>query len=148
MTKTRTKTTKKPRKAASRVPPAPRKATERLRDTWSQTLASLGAAEAAVEKQVRGLLKRNRISTKDASTLLRDVNTMVARERRKAAGQLEARLAALQVRARKERAVVARMASDAAQSALAAFNIPSRHEVQDLTRKVDQLSRKIDSLRR
>jgi hypothetical protein len=44
--------------------------------------------------------------------------------------------------------MVGRMASDAAQSALAAFNIPSRKEVQELTRKVDQLSRKIDSLRR
>lgn len=124
------------------------KAVDRLRETWSQTVASLASAEAAVEKQVRRLLQRNRISTKDASTLLKDVNALVSRERKKAARQLEGRLAALQVRARKERQVVARMANQAAQSALAAFNIPSRQEVQELTRKVDQLSRKIDSFRR
>jgi hypothetical protein len=101
-----------------------------------------------VEKRVRALLERNRISTRDASTLLKDVNALVGRERKKAARQLEARLQALQARARKERKVVARMANDAAQNALAAFNIPSRQEVQELTRKVDQLSRKIDSFRR
>jgi polyhydroxyalkanoate synthesis regulator phasin len=148
MAKRKTKSTHKARKTATRVRPAARKAGGRLRDTWSQTVASVAAAEAAVEKQVRSLLHRKRISTRDASRLLKDVNAMIARERKKAAGQLEARLAALQARARKERLVVARMASDAAQSALAAFNIPSRQEVQDLTRKVDQLSRKIGSLRR
>jgi polyhydroxyalkanoate synthesis regulator phasin len=126
---------------------APR-AADRLRETWSQTLASLSSAEAAVEKQVRRLLQRNRISTKDASTLLKDVSALLTRERRKAARQLETRLVALQARARKERKAVARMADDAVQGALAAFNIPSRQEVQELTRKVDQLSRKIDSFRR
>ena len=97
---------RKSRKAAAR------KATDRFRETWAQTLA------------------------------------LVSRERKKAARQLEARLADLQARARKERQVVARMANEAAQSALAAFNIPSRREVQELTRKVAQLSRKIDSFRR
>ena len=133
---------RKSRKTAARKP------TDRFRETWAQTLASLASAEAAVEKQVRRLLQRNRISTRDASTLLKDVNALVSRERKKAARQLEARLADLQARARKERQVVARMANEAAQNALAAFNIPSRREVQELTRKVDQLSRKIDSFRR
>ncbi len=136
------------RRAARKGKALPWKATDRLRDTWAQTLASLASAEATVEKQVRRLLQRNRIGTKDAATLLKDVNTLVGRERKKAARQLEARLKSLQARARKERKVVARMANEAAQNALAAFNIPSRQEVHELTRKVDQLSRKIDSFRR
>jgi hypothetical protein len=111
-------------------------------------MASLAAAEKAVEKQVRRVLQRNRIGTKDAATVVKDVKALVTRERKKAARQLEVRLTALQARARKERQVVARMANAAAQSALAAFNVPSRREVQDLTRKVDQLSRKIDARRR
>ena len=40
------------------------------------------------------------------------------------------------------------MLDDAVQRALAALNIPSRQEVQTLTRKVAQLSRKIDRLER
>jgi hypothetical protein len=125
-----------------------RRAAERVRGTWSETLASLAAAEKAVEKQVRRVLQRNRIGTKDAATVLKDVKALVARERKKAARHLEVRLTALQARAKKERHAVARMANAAAQSALAAFNVPSRREVQDLTRKVDQLSRKIDARRR
>jgi polyhydroxyalkanoate synthesis regulator phasin len=34
------------------------------------------------------------------------------------------------------------------QAALSAVNIPSRHEVHELTRKVDELSRKIDRFKR
>lgn len=134
-----TKTTRKTKTKKSSAPAArvrrtkkemarmsrPQKAADRLRETWSQTVASLASAEVAVEKQVRRLLQRNRISTQDASTLLEHVNALVSRERK----------------------VVARMAGQAAQSALATFNIPSRQEVQELTRKVDQLSRKIDSVR-
>jgi polyhydroxyalkanoate synthesis regulator phasin len=149
----RTKTTRRTKRTmhvprSARTRPGARKAADRLLETWSETVAKVTAAEKRIETQVRRLLQRNRISTKDAATLLRDVNARVAKESRKAARQLEARLDALQARARKERAVVARMASEAAQGALAAFNIPSRKEVHELTRKVDQLSRKIDSLRR
>jgi hypothetical protein len=40
------------------------------------------------------------------------------------------------------------MVDDAVKRGLAAFNIPSRHEVAELTRKVDELSRKIDGFKR
>jgi polyhydroxyalkanoate synthesis regulator phasin len=145
---TRAKKAMHARRSTSRVRPVARQAADRLRETWSDTVARVSAAEKKVEKQVRRLLERNQIGTTDAATLLHDVNARVAKERKRAARQLEARLAAVQARARKERQVVARMASEAAQGALAAFNIPSRKEVHELTRKVDQLSRKIDSLRR
>ena len=36
----------------------------------------------------------------------------------------------------------------AVQGTLARFNIPSRQEIQDLTRKVDELTRKIESFKR
>jgi poly(hydroxyalkanoate) granule-associated protein len=87
------------RKAAPR--PAPRRsrnsATKHLRETWRQTLASLGS---------------------------------------------------LQARLVRERETVTRAAEDAVQRALAALNIPSRHEVQELSRKVDELSRRIEAFRR
>jgi len=37
---------------------------------------------------------------------------------------------------------------DAVRRTLAALNIPSRNEVQELTRRVEELSRKIDRFRR
>ncbi len=41
-----------------------------------------------------------------------------------------------------------RYADEAVQGALAALNIPSRREVHELTRRVEELSRKIDGFRR
>ena len=70
------------------------------------------------------------------------------KERSKALKQLEAHLAMLQTRAKKERKALTRMADDAVQNTLAALNIPSRQEVQELTRRVEELSRKIDGFRR
>jgi polyhydroxyalkanoate synthesis regulator phasin len=126
----------------------PRTAGARLRDTWSATLATLASAEAEVEKQIRTLLKNNNISAKDARSALRDLRTRIDRERKKALKQLDTRLQGLQTRIRKERKNVSRMVEDGVQSALAALNIPSRKEVADLTAKVEQLSRKIDTVRR
>ena len=135
-----------PRRAARKV--VHRKTGDVLKDTWYSTVGALTNAQESVEKEVRALLKKNKISTKDAASMLKDLNSRVTRERKKALKQLEARLSAVQLRLRKERKAVARMVDDAVQGALAAFNIPSRQEVHELTRKVDELSKKIDSLRR
>ena len=135
------------RRTAKRKPAA-KTAGARLRDTWAATLATLASAESEVEKQIRTLLKNNNISAKDARTALKDLRSRIDRERRKALKQLDGRLKGLQSRIRKERKNVARMVEDGVQSALAALNIPSRQEVADLTGKVEQLSRKIDQVRR
>jgi uncharacterized membrane protein len=148
--KTRTKragrTVTHPRREARKV--THRKTGDVLKDTWYSTVGAITSAQEGLETQVRSLLKKNRIGTRDAATILKDVNSLITRERKKALKELEARLGTLQARARKERKVVARMVDDAVQAALAAFNIPSRQEVHELTRKVNELSKKIDSFRR
>ena len=126
----------------------PRTAEQRIRKTWNDTVQALTTAEARVEKQIRGLLKRNKISTKDAATTIKDVRALVGRERKKALKQLEARFASLRPGCAKERKNASKKVDDAVLTALATFNIPSRQEVHELTRKVDELSKKIDSLKR
>jgi polyhydroxyalkanoate synthesis regulator phasin len=148
----------KRRKSAGRKAPYPARvarraphtktAGARLKDTWYATLGALTSAEENLEKQVRRLLKRNKITTKDASAMLKDVGALIGRERRKALKDLDGRMKALQARVRKERKTVSRTVNDAVQAALSAVNIPSRHEVHELTRKVDELSRKIDRFKR
>ena len=120
---------------------------EALREAWQAAVANLVTAEHDVEKQMRALLQKNKISTKDARALLKTLGSRVATERKRAQKELEARLAALQTRVKKERKVLGRVLDDAVRRALAAFNIPSRHEVTDLTRRVEQLSRKIDTFK-
>jgi phosphate uptake regulator len=123
-------------------------AQSRFRNTWEVAVARVTEAEARVQKEVRALLRRSKIGTQDAATMLRDVRALVERERKKGLKQLEGRLAALQSRVRTERKNAARTIEGAVQGALARFNIPSRQEVQELTRKVNELSRKIESARR
>jgi len=120
------------KKAARRLRAATpaREAKSRLETTWKDTQAALSSAEATVEKRVKTWSHR------------------LERERKKALKQIEGRLAVLQTRAKKERRTVTRMVDDAVQRTLAALNIPSRQEVQALTRRVEELSGRIDRFRR
>lgn len=141
------------RKATKRVPARARRsraqqAAAAVRETWNSALAALGEAEADVEKQVKHLLKANRIDAKDAGTLVKSLNAAIDRGRRSAMKELEARVADVQARIAEERQSLGKAVGERVQTTLATFNIPSRKEVAELTHKVDALSRKIDGLRR
>jgi len=128
------------------LPRNPREAGELLKHTWDTTLASLAGAQADLEKQVKSLLKRNRIDASDASALLQSLNAAFVRERKQAVKALDGRVKSLQTRIAKERKAVGKRIDGAVQSALGSLNIPSRSEVAELTRKVEALSGKVDRL--
>lgn len=136
------------RRARSTRPAVARRAATRLERTLKDTRKALTSAETTVEKQVRGLIKRTGVDTKKATTALRDWNARLERERKKAVKQIEGRVAEWQARAKKERRVIGRRVEEAVQNALAALNIPSRDEVHELTRKVEELSHRIERFRR
>lgn len=127
---------------------APRKAGDVLRNTWASTLGALTSAQTEMEKQIRLLLKKNKITAKDAAGMLKELSARIAAERKRALKELESRMKTVQTRLKKERKAVGRIVDDAVQGALATFNIPSRQEIGELTRKVDELSKKIDSFGR
>lgn len=124
------------------------RAQKALREAWDNTLQGLTRAEAEIEKQVRALLKKNKINVDDAAEMLKKLRSSAEKERTRGMKELEARLKLLQARVKKEGVNVAKMAEEAVQSALAALNIPSRREVAELTRKVEQLSRRLGALGR
>lgn len=138
------------KKLARRRRPAPRArhAKSRIEKTWKDARAALSSAEATVEKRVKALVKRSGVDTRQAGEALAAWRHRLDRERRRALKRLEGRLAGLQGRARKERRALARAVDDAVQRALASLNIPTRHEVHALTRRVAELSRKVDRFRR
>ena len=139
---------KQSRKKTAVVPTRAAQAQAALRETWASTTRALSAAEAEVQKQLKSLLKRNKMSVDDATTLLRQFQARVAKERAKRMKELEARAGAVQSRVQRESRNAGRFVAEAVQSTLAALNIPSRKEVAELTRKVDALSKKIDKLRK
>jgi hypothetical protein len=138
------------KKAAPRRRPAARtrRAKGRLERTWEDTQAALSSAEATVEKRVKALVKRSGVDTRQARETLNAWRHRLDRERKKALKQVEGRLAVLQTRAKKERRAIARMVDDAVQRTLAALNIPSRQEIHELTRRVEDLSHKVERFRR
>jgi hypothetical protein len=155
----RTGTTRtKKQTARPRKPAAKRKATKRstkarrtadpVRDAWSSAVETLQLAHDEAERQVVLLLKKHKIGARDASGVVKELRKRFEKERKKAIKQLEAHVSTLQSRVDKEKKAVSRVVDHAVKNALAAFNIPSRQEVARLTRKVDQLSKKIDTMKR
>jgi hypothetical protein len=120
----------------------------RLREAWQELATAVAEAQANLETETRKLLKRHHIRTKDGATLMADLGALVDRERRKAAKELRSRLRDVQGRVEAERRGAARGLDDAVRSALAALNIPSRAEVATLTRKVEELAKKVERLKR
>ncbi len=136
-------------KARKRTKQAPASgAAETLRASWAQAQDALGAAQAEVEKQVRAALKQNKIGGRQADVVLQDLTARFEKERRKAQRHFETQVATLAGRVQKGGKAAGRRVGQAVEHALAALNIPSRREVADLTKKVEQLSKKIDALKR
>jgi hypothetical protein len=123
-------------------------AAEALRSAWAQAQHGLGTAQAAVEKQVKAALKRNKIGGREAAVVLKDLGARFEQERKKARKGLESQLTTLRSRVRTEGKAAGHRIGEAVGQALAALNIPSRREVANLTKKVGELSKKIDALKR
>jgi len=134
--------------AKSKVKPTGRSAAELARSAWQQAVEAVVSAEQQAEKQVRQLLKRNKLGGKEAAQVIADLKGRFERERKKASKGLDSQLKALQARIQRERASAGKRVGQAVQHTLASLNIPSRREISDLTRKVEELSRKIDALKR
>lgn len=135
------------KKKTSRTKSAPETTAEMLRERWQAALKSLASTEAELEKQWKHLVKKSGLSGKDAKGALKELRVRLEKERQRALKNIEAGVAGLQARVKEERAVLSHKANEVMKGALVAFNIPSRQEVGELTRKVNELSRKIDSFK-
>lgn len=145
---TKIRKTVKPVHRKATLPRSPREVGGLLKHTWDNTLASLSSAQTDIEKQVKSLMKRNKIDASDAQALLHSLNAAFLRERQHVLRALDGRVKDLQARIAKERKVVGRRIDGAVQSTLGSLNIPSRSEVAHLTHKVEALSAKIDRMKR
>lgn len=137
--------TKKTKKKATRTATDP---ATMVREAWATTLETLVSAEQEAEKQLRALLKKNKFTAEEASAAVRDLRSRIEKERKKALKQFDTQVQSVQARVKKERKALGRVVDDAVRGTLVALNIPTRQEVAELTRKVGELSRKIDGFRK
>jgi poly(hydroxyalkanoate) granule-associated protein len=89
-------------------------------------------------------MKEKNLTGKDASAALRDLRKRLEKERKKASKDFGVRLGQIQERVVKEGQAIRRSSEDAVQRALGALNVPSREDIGRLTRKVEELSKKVD----
>jgi polyhydroxyalkanoate synthesis regulator phasin len=122
-------------------PPAARDERGRLARSWDDTRATL-------EKRARALMKTSGVDPDKAAERLAALRQRLDRERRKAVKRVEGRLVVLRARAKKERRVLTSKADEAVHRALVALDIPSRKELHELTRRIEDLAGKIDALQR
>jgi len=135
------------KKKTTRSKGAAESTADTLRERWQAALKAVATAEAELEKQWKTLVKKSGLSGKDAKGALQELRVRLEKERQRALKGIEAGVAGLQARVKEERDVLSRKADEVMKSALVAFNIPSRQEVGELTRKVNELSRKIDTFK-
>jgi hypothetical protein len=110
------------RRAPRRARPAGERALAVVRQRWQAALGTLSETDSELRRQLRTLRKDTAARTRTLNASLRD----------------------LQARARKEGRTLARSAEEAVERTLGALNIPSRQEITRLTRKVEELTRKLD----
>ena len=133
-------------RSARKGVPSARTTAELLRETWDAAVTALTAAEEEMARQLHRLLGRNRITPADAATTLADLRARFARERARARRRIDGGVGDIAARLDHERKSVGRAVDSAVHGALASFDIPSRKEVTQLTKKVEELSRRIEGL--
>lgn len=103
---------------------------------------------AGIGSSVRKLASRSGVDTDELLERAHGLRKQLDRESRRARKQVAARFAALQQRARRDARSLGRSADAAVARALAALNIPSRQEVQQLSRRVEELRLRVERMRR
>jgi Poly(hydroxyalcanoate) granule associated protein (phasin) len=136
------------KKKTHRGKPARTRRLGRLESTWNDTRDALRSAEATVGKRVAALVQRSGLEPREVMRQAEAWRARLDREGKKARKRVEARLVQLKQRARRDRHTLTRSVDEAVARGLAALNIPSRREVQQLSRRVEQLSTRIHAKRR
>lgn len=119
----------------------------RLEKSWSDTRRALRSAEETVGRRVAALVERSGLEPREVMRQAELWRSRLDREGRKARKRVEARLGELRQRAKRNRQTLARSVDDAVARALAALNIPTRREVQQLQRRVEELKARVERLR-
>ena len=129
------------RKAARTAPPS------RLEKTWNDTRRALRSAEVTVGKRVAALVQKSGLEPREVMRQAELWRGRLDREGKKARKRVEARLVQLKHRATRDRRSLSKSVDDAVARALGALNIPTRVEVQQLQRRVEELKARVERLR-
>lgn len=130
----------------------PRKATRSRRKTSAHRPApgqdAPRSAAQTAEARVKEFIASGKPALKKAQALVNKTGRNLSRQTEALRHDLAARVSELGVRVEKERKNIGRKVEHGVKTTLASLNIPTRSEINLLARRVEELSRKIDSLKR
>lgn len=109
---------------------------------------ALKAAPATAQARVKALIASGKPALKRAQAFVSETGHNLSRQTRSIRKDFAHRVSDIGSRVEKERKSLARKVEGAVKTTLASLNIPTRSEINLLTRRVEELSRKIETLKR
>jgi poly(hydroxyalkanoate) granule-associated protein len=131
------RTTKRTTKAVKKTPAAGNRGVEALK-----------RAPKAAEAQVKALIAKGKPALERAQAFASETSRNFSKQTESLRKDLAKRVADLGGRVEKERKSLGRKVESAVKTTLASLNIPTRSEINLLARRVEELSKKIDALKR
>lgn len=105
-------------------------------------------APKTAEERVKALIESGKPALERAQAFASETSKNLSKQTRAIRKDIAHRVSDLGERVEKERRSLGRKVESAVKTTLASLNIPTRSEINLLARRVEELSRKIDSLKR
>jgi polyhydroxyalkanoate synthesis regulator phasin len=125
---------------------APRKTT--LAQEAKKAADALKGAPKTAEARVKALIESSKPTIERAQAMVNETGRNLANQSKAIRKDIAHRVADFGTRVEKERKSLGRKVEGAVKTTLASLNIPTRSEINLLAKRVEELSRKIDSLKR
>jgi polyhydroxyalkanoate synthesis regulator phasin len=106
------------------------------------------AATSSAEGRVKALIESSKPAIERAQAMVSETGANLSRQSKALRKDIASRVADIGVRVEKERKSLGRAVEGAVKTTLASLNIPTRSEINLLARRVEELSKKIDGLKR
>lgn len=129
-----------------------RKSTKKTHRTIAQeagkAVEAIKEVPRTAEARVKALIESGKPALKRAQAFANETGKTLQKQSKAIRKDIAHRVSDLGVRVEKERKSLGRKVEGAVKTTLASLNIPTRSEINLLARRVEELSRKIDSLKR
>jgi len=106
------------------------------------------SATKTTEQRVKALIESGKPALERAQAFASETGRNFSKQTSALRKDIAGRVSELSVRVEKERKSLGRKVEGAVKTTLASLNIPTRSEINLLARRVEELSRKIDGLKR
>ena len=112
------------------------------------TLETLKEAPKVAEAKVKALIESGKPAFERAQAMVNETGKNLSKQSKAIRKDLAHRVEVIGTRVEKERKSLGKSLEGAVKTTLASLNIPTRSEINLLAKRVEELSRKIDSLKR